>query len=411
MMGDQEIHAVSGVNIEIRRGEYVAIMGPSGSGKSTLMNLIGCLDTPTKGQYFLNGKLVSEMDDDELARIRNKEIGFVFQTFNLLPRATALHNVELPLIYAGIPAAKGRSERAKALASVDLEQRMHAQAQRTVRWSAAARRHRPRSGQPAVHPAGRRADRRPGLGDRQRDHGAVRATVPVRETPSCWSPTSRTSPCMRTELFISATAKWTATKLSRNRNRPWDRGGASMGISEKEPLPVSSLESNKLSLETAGFALTAIIREATGDVNALVLEHSATVCCLLDPSLPDQVVGDSQRLRAILVDLLTSAIRSAAAGEVKLSVFPSGQSEFTLELTFEVTVSAYAPLGEPDASAPGGSLAPAKKIAQALGGELGVHSQNGTTPVFWCRIPVQHSSSRLSCPDPRHIGGWPNRRP
>ena len=101
VMGDQEIHAVSGVDIEIKRGEYVAIMGPSGSGKSTLMNLIGCLDTPTKGQYYINGNLVSEMNDDELARIRNKEIGFVFQTFNLLPRATALHNVELPLIYAG----------------------------------------------------------------------------------------------------------------------------------------------------------------------------------------------------------------------------------------------------------------------------------------------------------------------
>src|SRR5437764_13166489 len=98
IMGDQEIHAVSGVHIEIRRGEYVAIMGPSGSGKSTLMNLIGCLDTPTKGLYYLNGKLVSDMEDDELARIRNKEIGFVFQTFNLLARATALHNVELPLI-------------------------------------------------------------------------------------------------------------------------------------------------------------------------------------------------------------------------------------------------------------------------------------------------------------------------
>ena len=103
IMGDQEIHAVSGVDIEIHRGEYVAIRGPSGSGKSTLMNLIGCLDTPTKGHYFLNGKVVSDMDDDELARIRNMEIGFVFQTFNLLARATALHNVELPLIYAGIP--------------------------------------------------------------------------------------------------------------------------------------------------------------------------------------------------------------------------------------------------------------------------------------------------------------------
>ena len=125
IMGDQEIHAVSGVDVEIRRGEYVAIMGPSGSGKSTLMNLIGCLDTPTKGEYFINGNLVSSMTDDELARIRNKEIGFVFQTFNLLPRATALHNVELPLIYAGMPAEE-RIERAKnALQSVDLDKRMH----------------------------------------------------------------------------------------------------------------------------------------------------------------------------------------------------------------------------------------------------------------------------------------------
>ncbi len=103
VMGDQEIHAVSGVDIEIRRGEYVAIMGPSGSGKSTLMNLIGCLDSPTRGLYYLNGNLVSDMQDDELAHIRNKEIGFVFQTFNLLARASGLHNVELPLIYAGVP--------------------------------------------------------------------------------------------------------------------------------------------------------------------------------------------------------------------------------------------------------------------------------------------------------------------
>ena len=124
VMGDQEIHAVSGVDIEIKRGEYVAIMGPSGSGKSTLMNLIGCLDSPTSGLYYLNGNLASEMTDDELARIRNKEIGFVFQTFNLLPRATALHNVELPLIYSGLPAAV-RTEKAKAaLRAVDLESRM-----------------------------------------------------------------------------------------------------------------------------------------------------------------------------------------------------------------------------------------------------------------------------------------------
>jgi putative ABC transport system ATP-binding protein len=124
VMGDQEIHAVSGVDVEIRRGEYVAIMGPSGSGKSTLMNLIGCLDTPTSGLYYLNGKLVSDMDDDELARIRNQEIGFVFQTFNLLARATALHNVELPLIYSGVR-AKDRDARAReAMRAVDLEARM-----------------------------------------------------------------------------------------------------------------------------------------------------------------------------------------------------------------------------------------------------------------------------------------------
>jgi putative ABC transport system ATP-binding protein len=124
-MGSTEVHALQGVSFVIHRNEYVAIMGPSGSGKSTLMNLIGCLDTPTKGQYWLNGKVVSEMDDDELAHIRNKEIGFVFQTFNLLARATALHNVELPLIYSGI-ASKERLERAKkSLQLVELSDRMH----------------------------------------------------------------------------------------------------------------------------------------------------------------------------------------------------------------------------------------------------------------------------------------------
>jgi len=124
VMGDEEIHALRGVTFEIRRGEYVAIIGPSGSGKSTLMNMIGCLDTPTKGEYWLNGKQVSQMDDDELAYIRNKEIGFVFQTFNLLPRATALHNVELPLIYNGTPSGKRIEMAKKALESVELGHRM-----------------------------------------------------------------------------------------------------------------------------------------------------------------------------------------------------------------------------------------------------------------------------------------------
>lgn len=123
-MGDQEVHALRGVDIRIKHNEYVAIMGPSGSGKSTLMNVLGCLDTPSKGNYWLNGHNVSELNDDELARIRNKEIGFVFQTFNLLARATSLHNVELPLIYNGTPAAE-RIERAKeVLLSVNLGERM-----------------------------------------------------------------------------------------------------------------------------------------------------------------------------------------------------------------------------------------------------------------------------------------------
>ena len=124
MGSEQQVHALRGVTLTIPRNEYIAIMGPSGSGKSTLMNLIGCLDTPSKDEYWLNGQQVSELDDDELARIRNKEIGFVFQTFNLLARATSLHNVELPLIYAGVPTEE-RVERAKqALTSVGMESRM-----------------------------------------------------------------------------------------------------------------------------------------------------------------------------------------------------------------------------------------------------------------------------------------------
>src|SRR5689334_473080 len=124
-MGAEQVHALRGVSLEIRKGEYVAIMGPSGSGKSTLMNLIGCLDSPSSGKYWLAGRLVSDLDDDELAYIRNKEIGFVFQTFNLLPRATALHNVELPLIYNGTPAEERLERAKKALERVDLVDRMH----------------------------------------------------------------------------------------------------------------------------------------------------------------------------------------------------------------------------------------------------------------------------------------------
>ena len=123
-MGTEKVHALHGVSFDIPRGEYIAIIGPSGSGKSTLMNLIGCLDTPSQGEYWLNGKNVSEMDDDELARIRNQEVGFVFQTFNLLARATALHNVELPLIYGGIGASQRHDMAKKALHAVDLAERM-----------------------------------------------------------------------------------------------------------------------------------------------------------------------------------------------------------------------------------------------------------------------------------------------
>ena len=153
-MGTETVHALRDVSLEIQRGEYVAIMGPSGSGKSTLMNLVGCLDTPTSGRYELNGTNVSEMDDNQLAEIRNREIGFVFQTFNLLPRSNALHNVELPLIYAGVPSDVRRKIALDALTQVGLADRIHHKPNRALRRPAPARLRRPRAGQQAIHSSG-----------------------------------------------------------------------------------------------------------------------------------------------------------------------------------------------------------------------------------------------------------------
>ena len=233
MGSEQQVHALRGVNIRIQRNEYVAIMGPSGSGKSTLMNLIGCLDTPSKGNYWLNGQLVSELDDDELARIRNKEIGFVFQTFNLLARATSLHNVELPLIYAGMPAEE-RIERAKTgFDAVGMESAHEPQAQRAFRRPAAARRHRASAGEQSVDHPRRRAYWKPGFADRHRNHGALRRACTSRATPSSWSPTNTTSPSTLTASSTSATARSSAIRRQQERSTP-DTRYLSRGVSGRD---------------------------------------------------------------------------------------------------------------------------------------------------------------------------------
>jgi putative ABC transport system ATP-binding protein len=172
-MGGEIVRALRGVDLAIQRNEYVAIMGPSGSGKSTLMNVIGCLDTPNEGEYWLNGTRVSSMSDDELARVRNKEIGFVFQTFNLLPRATALHNVELPLVYAGVSSDERRKRAREALDRVQLGGRMD---HRPNELSGGQRQRVAiaRAGEQSLHPPRRRTHGQPGLDDLRGDHARVR---------------------------------------------------------------------------------------------------------------------------------------------------------------------------------------------------------------------------------------------
>ena len=201
-----ETHALAGIHLEIKSGEYIAIAGPSGCGKSTLLSILGLLDTPTEGKYILNGKPVADLPLAERARMRNREIGFIFQSFNLIGDLTVYENVELPLTYRGMKAAERKERVMAALEKVGMAHRAKHLPVAALGRPAAARGRRPRRRRLAVDPAGRRADRQPRLEERRGGHGAAARAAPRRAPPSAWSPTTRATPATPTAPSTSSTA-------------------------------------------------------------------------------------------------------------------------------------------------------------------------------------------------------------